>query len=158
LFIAKIVAEEQYNAIIDSGFDGIYTWHGAKRDYSVANPDNWKNLAIWAETNSLIFIPTVSPGYNDIKYNLGYIPHVAERKKGETYSTAWQAAIESKAPIVSINSFNQWHLGTQIEPAQPFKETGETSDLYLNYEGLSSNYYLELTRKFTSKYFLIHKS
>ena len=34
---------------------------------------------------------------------------------------AWSSAMEVAAKIVSVTSFNEWHEGTQIEPAVPMR-------------------------------------
>ena len=157
VYIAKLIAEQQLTIISKSGFDGIYTWHGSHVSSPVANPLKWRDLSTWAETNGMLFCPTVSPGYNSFKYNLGYTLHVTERKKGTVYEESWSKAIESSAPIISVNSFNHWHLGTQIEAAIP-KKLNEKEKDYLDYEGGSPNMYLELTRKWSSKYSFFQSS
>jgi hypothetical protein len=45
----------------------------------------------------------------------------------------WQAAIAAHADRVTITSFNEWHEGTQIEPAAPAGRHG--SYRYLGYDG-----------------------
>ena len=44
--------------------------------------------------------------------------------------------------LVGITSFNEWHEGTQIEPAVPKHNQGFT---YLDYQPLSADYYLKRT-------------
>ena len=39
------------------------------------------------------------------------------REAGAYYDRSWRAAIESGAARVAVTSFNEWHEGTQIEPA-----------------------------------------
>jgi hypothetical protein len=45
----------------------------------------------------------------------------------------WRAAIASGADSVTITSFNEWHEGTQIEPAAPAARRGRYR--YLSYDG-----------------------
>ena len=45
----------------------------------------------------------------------------------------WRAAIASGADRVTITSFNEWHEGTQIEPAAPAGHHGLYR--YLSYDG-----------------------
>ena len=40
------------------------------------------------------------------------------RRDGKTYDAMWRAAIKSGADGVTITSYNEWHEGTQIEPAR----------------------------------------
>ena len=39
------------------------------------------------------------------------------RRDGATYDGMWLSAIASGADVVTITSYNEWHEGTQIEPA-----------------------------------------
>jgi glycoprotein endo-alpha-1,2-mannosidase len=85
----------------------------------------WKEVA--AEQNCA-FIPSVSPGYND----LGIRPEAhhgplsrllsANAAEGSLFKTALQYGrrlVESQTGnIIMVNSFNEWHEDTQIEPAQ----------------------------------------
>lgn len=61
--------------------------------------------------------------------------------------------MNSGATTVAITSFNEWHEGTQIEPAKAFSVKGFT---YLDYEPEGPNYYLDLTKywvdEFSKKY------
>ena len=43
-----------------------------------------------------------------------------DRARGRMYSALWQQAIQDGPNWVLINSFNQWHSGTEIEPAVEF--------------------------------------
>jgi hypothetical protein len=78
-----------------------------------------------------IFVPSVGPGYVDGRAVIGS-PAFRPRAAGTTYDQMWQRAIDSGAEWTSIVSFNEWHEGTQIEPAVPKSIEGFT---YLNYEG-----------------------
>jgi hypothetical protein len=44
----------------------------------------------------------------------------------------WAGAIAAAPEIVTITSYNEWHEGSQIEPAKPFCNPG-TGQCYLNY-------------------------
>ena len=45
----------------------------------------------------------------------------------------WRAAIAAHADVVTITSFNEWHEGTQIEPAAPSARLGGYR--YQSYDG-----------------------
>jgi charged multivesicular body protein 5 len=47
------------------------------------------------------------------------------------YETAWRTALASPARYVSVTSFNEWHEGTQIEPAIPMQCGNYTYESYL---------------------------
>ena len=65
------------------------------------------------------------------------------RRKGAYYDIAWRTFMELGLQYVSITSFNEWHEGTQIEPAVP-KSTDGLS--YSSYAPLNPSFYLEKTR------------
>ena len=76
-----------------------------------------------------------------------------ERKGGNTYKENWNNAVSCGAKIISITSFNEWHEGTQIEPAVPKTSLvdhypGSRKPAKFTYENYvsSPNYYLSLTR------------
>ncbi|HSE42546.1 MAG TPA: hypothetical protein VLH08_17395 [Acidobacteriota bacterium] len=79
-----------------------------------------------------IFVPSVSPGFN---INGTYGEKSAmfrSRRDGKTYDHWWEAVLASDADYVAVISFNEWHEGTQIEPATDMKMPVRG---YLNYEG-----------------------
>ena len=65
------------------------------------------------------------------------------RRHGQYYEVAWRSALNSGASLVSITSFNEWHEGTQIEPAKPASNKDFT---YLDYEPEGPDFYLGLTK------------
>jgi len=75
----------------------------------------------------VLCLPSVGPGYDaratgDIR--------VKSRRNGATYDSMWHAAIAAKPDGVTITSFNEWHEGTQIEPA-----SNTAGSAYLSYDG-----------------------
>ena len=42
----------------------------------------------------------------------------ATGKDGQSYDQMWQAAVRAAPDVVTITSYNEWHEGTQIEPAR----------------------------------------
>jgi len=77
-----------------------------------------------------LFIPSVGPGYWDdraVPVNGADEPESARTRDGgnaDTYDRAWRAAIRSGAAVITITSFNEWHEGSQIEPAIANQITG----------------------------------
>ena len=80
------------------------------------------------------FIPSVSPGYNDrgVRYAAG---HTALSRKinkwapaGSLFAASLDSALkltdESVGSMIMINSWNEWHEDTQIEPVV---DSGQTT-------------------------------
>ncbi|MFL5955104.1 MAG: alpha-mannosidase [Gaiellaceae bacterium] len=109
-----------------SGFDGVYTY-----DIVVYSADKFRRLCSQAHAHQLLCAPSVGPGY-DARRGSGD-PIVKRRRAGATYDAMWTTAIASGADRVTITSFNEWHEGTQIEPAAPAHRRGRYR--YLSYDG-----------------------
>jgi hypothetical protein len=95
-----------------AGFDGIYTY-----DIVTYGGNKFHRLCDQAHAVGLLCAPSVGPGY-DARRGSGD-PVVKWRRKGATYDAMWRAAIRAHADRVTITSYNEWHEGTQIEPAAP---------------------------------------
>jgi hypothetical protein len=113
-------------AAASGGFDGVYTY-----DIVTYGAMKFARLCSEAHAKHLICAPSVGPGY-DARRGSGD-PVVKQRRNGKTYDSMWQMAIRSGADRVTITSFNEWHEGTQIEPALPRQRRGAYR--YLSYDG-----------------------
>merc|ERR1712062_445540 len=111
--------------------------------------------ASFAYKNSLMFIPSVGPGYIDTRIRPWNSKNAHARRKGLYYETAWKTAIGAPSKIVSITSFNEWHEGTQIEPAIPKSIQDYT---YNSYSPNVPEVYLESTREWIRKLYQEKKS
>jgi glycoprotein endo-alpha-1,2-mannosidase len=94
----------------DGHFDGVYTY-----DVLVYGPDTFSRYCQQAHAAGLLCAPSVGPGY-DARNAVGD-PRVKSRRDGQTYDAMWQGAMAAGADLVTITSYNEWHEGTQIEPA-----------------------------------------
>lgn len=103
------------------GFHGLYTY-----DVLVYDGTSFGRMCASARRLGLACAPSVGPGFDS--YRATGDPRVRERKKGRWYDHMWQAAVRAAPDVVTITSYNEWHEGTQIEPARP---TGP----YLGYDG-----------------------
>ena len=63
------------------------------------------------------FIPSVGPGYEDTAVRPWNKVHTQKRENGDYYSVYFQKAISLRPKFITVTSFNEWHEGTQIEPA-----------------------------------------
>jgi hypothetical protein len=109
-----------------AGFGGVYTY-----DIVVYSGDKFMRLCEQAHHMHLVCAPSVGPGY-DARRGSGDAK-VKLRKNGATYDRMWHAAIAAGADRVTITSYNEWHEGTQIEPAALPGRRGRYR--YLSYDG-----------------------
>jgi hypothetical protein len=109
-----------------AGFDGIYTY-----DILTFSGDKFARLCAEAHRRHLICAPSVGPGY--LARRGDGDPRVKPRRNGATYDRMWRSAIAAHADQITITSFNEWHEGTQIEPAAPPARHGLYR--YLSYNG-----------------------
>ncbi|MCJ7626737.1 MAG: hypothetical protein MUO76_24865 [Anaerolineaceae bacterium] len=75
------------------------------------------------------------------------------RMDDSTYDDRWERmfAVGIEPMLVAITTFNEWHEGTQIEPAAS-KVTTPNGYAYLDYGKLSPDGYLKLTREWSDRF------
>lgn len=102
-----------------------------------SNTENWKRFD--EITNKIqspqLFIPSVGPGYIDTNIRQWNGKNTKDRMNGQYYKDFLNSVIGEKVPeFLSITSFNEWHEGTQIEPAikkERYLDYGSDSEIYL---------------------------
>lgn len=92
-------------------------------------------------------MPSVGPGYDDVPVRPWNAASTRDRQHGAYFERGFAAAVESRADMISITSFNEWHEGTQIEEAIPRRTADHR---YADYSPQGSDFYLRLSRKWTS--------
>jgi hypothetical protein len=121
----------------------------------------WKNLA---DTYGTDFIPAISPGFNDRAVRLESNHPACSRKlnnESSGFGTLFTGMIDHLEPdvqMVMINSWNEWHEDTQIEPttvvATPTNvddsATGNSYTQGVYYEGYGMRYLDILRGQFVS--------
>jgi glycoprotein endo-alpha-1,2-mannosidase len=107
-------------------FDGLYTY-----DLLTFGGSSFRRVCTAAHAQGLLCAPSVGPGY-DARRGSGD-PRVKLRRNGATYDAMWRSLVRSGADGVTITSFNEWHEGTQIEPADSSSRRG--SYRYATYDG-----------------------
>ncbi|MEW2549108.1 glycoside hydrolase family 99 protein [Streptomyces sp. NPDC047002] len=139
-------------------FGGMYTYDGI----AAARLPDWSGVDRFCRANGLVWSPSFGPGYLDDRAVPGNTTPTVERADGTTYDAVWQHAITSgdggAAPEwVSITSFNEWHEGSQIEPATGTPPTSPVT--YQTYEGAygrtgaaATTAYLDRTRYWVERY------
>ncbi len=138
--------------IVRAGFDGIYTYFAVDGITQCATTQNWKALQKWADSNGIAFMPSIGPGYDDTRLNCWNTSCTRDRKGGQYYRDMAAAAFNAGVRYLGITSYNEWHEGTQIEPAVPMKvDEGVQTDYgpytYQDYSPESPDYYLKLTKE-----------
>ena len=105
-------------------FAGIYTY-----DVLINDGRSFRRLCAQAHRLGLLCAPSVGPGF-DAAAATGE-PRTRPRRDGATYDAMWRAAVVAGADIVTVTSYNEWHEGSQIEPAA----TPARGSRYAGYEG-----------------------
>jgi glycoprotein endo-alpha-1,2-mannosidase len=111
-----------------AGFDGIYTY-----DILSYGGDTFTRICSQAHRVGLLCLPSVGPGY-DATHATANV-RVKPRRDGATYDAMWWNAVQSSADAVTITSYNEWHEGTQIEPARPRPAGSAASVTFQTYDG-----------------------
>ncbi|HUK98155.1 MAG TPA: hypothetical protein VLV46_10900 [Gaiellaceae bacterium] len=131
-----------------AGFDGVYTY-----DIVTYTGDKFARLCHEARRKHLLCAPSVGPGYDARRADGD--TKLKPRRHGQTYDSMWRAAIAAHPDQVTITSFNEWHEGTEIEPAAPAGWHG--ANRYLGYDGAyglhgqaATTAYLDRTRYWSS--------
>jgi hypothetical protein len=109
-----------------AGFDGVYTYDPVGYAFG-----DFKAFCGQARTRGLACSPSVSPGYDGRRGVPD--PTTRDRAGGGRYDDAWTGAFAAGADVISVTSYNEWHEGTQIEPARA--GVCIPSYCYLSYEG-----------------------
>lgn len=142
-----VLADETVSEWVDGGhFDGLYNYCvldvNVDTGYSWARslpPDAW-------------YVPGVNPGFSARR--IKYPPDVnTPRRDGTTYEDRWEAAlgVGVEPALVTITSFNEWHEGTQIEPAAVDISNGR-GYTYEDYGALPPEGYLSLTSQWVTRF------
>ncbi len=109
------------------GFAGLYTY-----DVYVFDGSSFPRMCTSARALGLLCAPSVGPGYEASRATGD--TRVRARGDGATYDRMWRAAVRAAADVVTITSYNEWHEGTQIEPA---RVAGPAYDTYEGAYGLT---------------------
>lgn len=148
-FIGLWVNENEGDFFTHSGFDGFYTYFASDGFVYGSTSSNWKDLAVFAKQRNLIFVPCAGPGYIDTRIRPWNSANSKERRKGKYFEEMFESAVKVAPDFIGITSFNEWHEGTQIEPAVPKSIPSYTYEDYG--EGVSPMFYILKTKKMVSK-------
>jgi glycoprotein endo-alpha-1,2-mannosidase len=141
---AYFIAEANGNFSDFSVFDGVDIYgvnfpmvvDGLASNFTGANFTDGTALPYWemqweaALHNKLWFAPA-EPGFDDLN-DPSEAPKYTPRLNGSVYKATWDLADTSQADGVTITSWNEWHEGSNIEPASSAPVPWNSPDQYLN--------------------------
>ena len=136
------VKQHEKAFFVDGHFDGFYTYFATDGFTYGSTLANWKKLAAWGRAHNKLFIPCAAPGYIDTRIRPWNGKNTRDRENGAYYDRSFQAAIDAGPDLIGITSFNEWHEGTQIEPAVPKQVRDYTC---LDYAAREQTWYLDRT-------------
>jgi glycoprotein endo-alpha-1,2-mannosidase len=155
LYLDAVTNYDVYGSMRTTGYAG----------QEVVN-EYYYNQKLWrkqASDNKCGFIPAVSPGYNDrgVRLDADHEPLSRRLSRTAEEGSLFKAGIQHAKYLVDeiagdllvVNSFNEWHEDSQIEPAvgdttdEPFKLT-----LGLDYVGYD-DLYLDILREETLDFY-----
>jgi hypothetical protein len=129
-----VIVQSTDSAWVSGGhFDGAYSY--ADLD---TNPPDWGRRL----PDGAWFIPSVLPGFSAQRVQYPATT-TRDREGGVFFDRQWRSVIETglTPPMITITSFNEWHEGTQIEPAASGADSGRGYS-YPGYD-LGPNQYLD---------------
>ena len=127
----------------ESHFDGSYKYGVLDADPTGYDFARSLPLDTW-------YIAGINPGFSAKRIG-GEAWTETPRQDGATYQDRWESmfAVGIEPAMVAVTTFNEWHEGTQIEPAVPGMDRKVTTFPYLDYEPLDPEAYLDLTREWS---------
>jgi Glycosyl hydrolase family 99 len=96
---------------LKGGFQGLYTY-----DVLVYDGSSFRRMCNSARRLGLACAPSVGPGFD--AFRATGETRVRKRNGGRWYDHMWSEALRAVPDVVTITSYNEWHEGTQIEPAR----------------------------------------
>ena len=126
------------------GFDGVYSY-----DILTSGGATFRRVCDEAHRVHLLCGPSVGPGYNARRATGD--GRIKPRRNGLTYDAMWTTALRSGADLVTITSYNEWHEGTQIEPARRVAGYGSYEGAWHKHGVTARGAYLARTAYWTSR-------
>ncbi|CAF3577308.1 unnamed protein product, partial [Rotaria sp. Silwood2] len=141
-FVGLILKSNDCPQLASSSFDAAYSYFAANGFTEASTSQRWSSIVDICK--SIPFIPSVGPGYIDTNVRPWNGETTRSRQNGAYYKQMFKDLPKGNDRIVTITSFNEWHEGTQIEPAV---EKHVSKDI--NYEGYHQGpfTYIYLTRE-----------
>lgn len=127
-------------------FDGIYNY--VTQHLAPGESFQWAHNV----PSDAWYVPSVLPGFSNLRSGESTTEDVP-RRDGATFEEQWRTALgfSVKPQMITITSFNKWHEGTQIEPAN-IGMSNDRGYTYSHYGEIGPQGYLELTRSLVDQF------
>ena len=132
-----------------AGFDGMYTYFATDGFTYGSSTVNWPAMAAFAREQGMTFVPCVGPGYADLRIRPWNTANQREREGGVYYRQMAASALAVEPAMIGLTSYNEWHEGTQIEPAEARIAGGFR---YRDYGSEGLDGYLTMTAEWMLRY------
>ena len=126
-------------------FQGIYTY-----DVLLNEGSSFARICRQARRVGVACAPSVGPGFDARRATT--IAATRPRRDGTTYDVSWRSAIDAGADVITITSYNEWHEGTQIEPARVAEGYASYDGAYGRSGPAAESAYLDRTRQWADHF------
>lgn len=140
--VGLILKSDECKPLATAGFDAAYSYFAANGFTEASTSRRWNSIV--QQCKPISFIPSVGPGYIDTNIRPWNSATTRLRQNGVYYRNMFKDLPNGNDRITTITSFNEWHEGTQIEPA-----IEKSLSKNITYEGYHQGpfTYIELTRE-----------
>ena len=94
VFFGLLVEYKHRTDIKKAGFDGFYTYFASDGFTYGSSWKNWRSLTSFARKSSLLFVPSVGPGYVDTRVRAWNSRNTKARRAGKYYEQATKYLVE----------------------------------------------------------------
>lgn len=82
IFLGLVVDRIHLEQLIQSGFDGYYTYFASDQFTYGSSMRNWASLAARARQSNVLFVPSIGPGYDDVRIRPWNAKNTRNRRLG----------------------------------------------------------------------------
>jgi hypothetical protein len=93
-FFATANSRPNFQRAFEDGHTGLLTFFASDANTWGSNSENWKDIARLAADRGLLFVPAVSPGYNEMTNEKWRLRLAVARGCSERYARQWRAAMD----------------------------------------------------------------
>ena len=129
---------ESKKHILNSGFDGFYTYFAAKKFTDGSTPEkSWNVMAKWSIENNLLFVPSVGPGYDDTRIRPWNSKNKKLRDGGKYYKSFWDVIMNINKQSVKVQSIDNGK-SEEKEEKKDGKDGNGNSKVAIEYVSITS--------------------